>query len=215
MLHPYTILQYTAIPLGFMVLRNVVDLNDPLFLSWARFVSAISIAIQTGALLYIYNCIVNNEKGSKKIFVRPTQLVAPEFRGLSLEESSKDDKFEISIADYEIHRFKDMSQRQSIIILFALILHFVFTFVPSLLVVIVATPRIIIQSPFFRLYIKKQNPDIIRELRRPWPDPTPSSVSKIKEKYVDWIKEWGSAGGENKSNNKATNKTGKKKRKNR
>mmetsp|Transcript_5777 Transcript_5777/g.13409 ORF Transcript_5777/g.13409 Transcript_5777/m.13409 type:complete len:108 (+) Transcript_5777:3-326(+) len=63
-----------------------------------------------------------------------------------------------------------------------------FGFAPALIVAMIMQPRALIQTPFFRIFVRGHDEKIYSELRRPWPNPKPGLAQRWQKQYMDYVR---------------------------
>lgn len=182
---------YLLMPGLLMVAKQVLDFESPDTLLYLRAATGACVAAQFGFVLFLYVSITTDSSRDKVIFVKPSQLTAPEFRAISALDGPVDDsKQEMTHKEYDKQVLWTLVSKLATTTAISAGIHLYFGLVPILIVMMVVGPRLLYDTPFFRLYVKKQDPNVYRELRRPFPDPKPTQTAKMQQKYADWVRSW-------------------------
>eukprot|EP00514_Thraustochytrium_sp_LLF1b_P008871 CAMPEP_0184542176 /NCGR_PEP_ID=MMETSP0199_2-20130426/1828_1 /TAXON_ID=1112570 /ORGANISM="Thraustochytrium sp., Strain LLF1b" /LENGTH=233 /DNA_ID=CAMNT_0026935943 /DNA_START=29 /DNA_END=730 /DNA_ORIENTATION=- len=188
-----SMLSYLVVPGAFMIFRQNVDLEDPDNIFWMRAVVGGLFGLVAFFLAFVYAKIISSPTKDKKLFVQKSQLYSPETQGLldpssALIDPKDEKKEEITQREYDIVKLKDLMFKLLTPMTLGVFIHWYFGVVPALFAPVLVPIRLIPTTQFFRIFVRGEDEQLIRELRRPWPQPKATMMSSFQKQYMDYAR---------------------------
>mmetsp|Transcript_17420 Transcript_17420/g.28109 ORF Transcript_17420/g.28109 Transcript_17420/m.28109 type:complete len:222 (+) Transcript_17420:92-757(+) len=176
--------------IALLVSKMFIDFEDPNNLLLLRAGAATVLTGVLAVLGYFYFKIITAANKDESIFVKPSQLKMSPMQFGVPDPEEKDDKKEMTIKEYDLAILWDVTFGIMVTCSISLGIHGWFGLTPPLFLLMVAQPKAIYETTFFRIYILGQDEKIYRELRRPWPTPKKSGWQKsLQDKLETSMKE--------------------------